>query len=126
MKKKVGSIKTSAVASSRSMPLISESPLGFEVAGDDDLSIVKPVDKQKKSSTKKETRSSVDIRQSPLGFELVEEGSDVKDTKKTADNTSHSTIFINYAKEMLAPFKEIDKKVIQLSCFRDKMNRLHK
>lgn len=89
MKKKVGSIKTSAVASSRSMPLISESPLGFEI-GDDGLSNVKPVDKKK--SNKKETRSSVDIRESPLGFELVGDGSDAKDIKKTtADNTSPSS-----------------------------------
>ena len=90
-KKKIsGSSKTNA-SSSRSMPLISESPLGFEVGGDD-LSNVKPVDKQKKSSTKKETRSSVDIRESPLGFELVGDGSDAKDIKKTtAVNTSPSS-----------------------------------
>jgi len=90
-KKKVSSGKISA-SSSRSMPLISESPLGFELVGDDDLSNVKPIDNnKKKSSIKKETKSSVDIRESPLGFELVGGGSDAKDTKKTAVKTNPSS-----------------------------------
>ena len=88
-KKKVSNSSKTSAASSRSIPSISESPLGFEV-GDDGLSNIKPVDKQKKSSTKK-TKVSVDIRESPLGFELVGDGSNEKDTKKTAINTSPSS-----------------------------------
>jgi len=90
-KKNVSRSSKTSVSSRRSMPLISESPLGFEVGGDG-LSNVKPVDKQKANNKKTiEKKVSVDIRESPLGFELVGDGSDVKDTKKTAAKISPSS-----------------------------------
>ena len=107
-KKKI--ISSKSASSSRSMPLISESPLGFEVEGDE-LYSVKPVDRQKKSTIKKtiEKKVSVDIRESPLGFELVGEGSDVKDTKKTTVKTNLSSKSTKQKKKNVVSTKKMKK-----------------